>query len=61
MNSHLFNSFTLQTFIKDLAKTKLNVSIGYLELENWRLVKKKLNIKEFLIEKKPLVLITKKI
>ena len=61
MNSHLFNSFTLQTFIKDLAKTKLNVSIGYLELENWRLVKKKENIKEFLKEKKPLVLITKKI
>ena len=43
--------------IKDLAKTQLNVSIGYLELDNWRLVKKK----EFLKEKKPLVLITKKI
>ena len=47
--------------MEDLAKTQLNVSIGYLELDNWRLVKKKENIKEFLKEKNPLVLITKKI
>ena len=61
MNNNLFNWSTLQNLYKDLAKTQLNVSIGYLELDNWRLVKKKENIKEFLKEKKPLVLITKKI
>ena len=48
-----------KTYIKDLAKTKLSVSIGYLELNNWRLVKIKTNIKKFLKEKKPLVLIAK--
>ena len=47
--------------IKDLAKSQFNVSIVHIHLKNWRLVKKKENIKEFLKEKKPFVLITKKI
>ena len=59
MNSHLPYDLHFKTFIKDLAKTQLNVSIGYSELDNWGLDKKKENIREFLKEKKTLVRTTK--